>query len=71
MRMHLPLIFSIRSSTRTQFPILVNLDHENDSHKIRHKFFKRLRQIELATYTSSSEKLGSIHFAALFEIMAT
>jgi hypothetical protein len=46
-------------------------DYENDSHKIRHKFFKRLRHIELATNTSSSEKFGSIHFATLFEIMAT
>jgi hypothetical protein len=47
------------------------LDDENDSHKIRHKFFKRLRHIELATNTSSSEKFGSIHFAKLFEILAT
>jgi hypothetical protein len=47
------------------------MDPENDSRKIRHKFFKRLRQMELATNTSSSEKFGSIHFAALFEIVAT
>src|SRR5262249_46371926 len=31
-------------------------DDENDSHKIHHKCFKRLRHIELATNTSSSEK---------------
>src|SRR5262252_8236481 len=43
-----------------------NWDDENDSHKIRHKFFKWLRHIELATNTSSSEKFGSIHFATLF-----
>jgi len=46
-------------------------DDENDSHKIRHKFFKWPRQIELATNASSSEKVGSINFATLFEIMAT
>jgi len=46
-------------------------DNGHDSHKIRHGFFKRLQQIELATNTSSSEKFGSIHFATLFEIMAT
>ena len=46
-------------------------DDENDSHKIRHKFFKRLRHIELATNTSSSEKFGSIHFATLFGIAVT
>jgi len=48
-----------RSRTRTWRGIYQ--DHENDSHKIRHKFFKRLRHIELATNTSSSEKFGSIH----------
>lgn len=46
-------------------------DDENDSHKIRHKFFKWLHQIELAPNASSSEKVGLIHFATLFEIMAT
>ena len=46
-------------------------DDGHDSHKIRHKFFKWLRHIELATNASSSEKFGSIHFATLFEIMAT
>jgi len=45
-------------------------DDGHDSHKIRHKFFKWLHQIELATNASSSEKVGSIHFATLFEIMA-
>jgi hypothetical protein len=44
---------------------------ENDSHKIHHKFFKLLRQIQLATNASSSENVGSIHLATLFEIMAT
>jgi hypothetical protein len=33
------------------------LDDEHDSYKIRHGFFKRLRQIELATNASSSEKV--------------
>ena len=46
-------------------------DHGHDSHNIRHGFFKWLHQIELATNASSSEKFGSIHFATLFEIMAT
>ncbi len=46
-------------------------DDGHDSHKIRHGVFKWLRQIELATNASSSEKVGSIHFATLFEIMAT
>jgi hypothetical protein len=50
---------------------VTSLDNGHDSHKIRHGFFKRLQQIELATNTSSSEKFGSIHFATLFEIMAT
>jgi len=47
------------------------MDDGHDSHKIRRKFFKWLHQIELATNASSSEKFGSIHFATLFEIMAT
>jgi len=46
-------------------------DVENDSHKIRHKFFKWLHQVELATNAWSSEKVRSIHFARLLEITAT
>jgi hypothetical protein len=49
----------------------LDMDDGHDSHKIRHKFFKRLRYIELATNASSSEKFRSIHFATLFEIIAT
>jgi hypothetical protein len=48
-----------------------DLDDGHDSHKIRHKFFKWLHQIELVTNASSSEKVESIPFATLFEIMAT
>jgi len=42
------------------FSIRVHPDDENDSHKIRHKFFKRLRHIELATNTLSGENSSSI-----------
>jgi hypothetical protein len=45
-------------------------DDGHDSHNIRHGFFKWLHQIELATNASINEKVGSIYFATLFEIMA-
>ena len=58
-------------SRRSRMSISTTSDDENDSHKIRRKIFKQLCHIELATNTSSSKKFGSIHFATLFEIMAT